>query len=148
MKSRQNSQQRGSYYGRWCGKYGLKYKRGHPCVSLQRERFTERPSKASWDFTDFHRGEDPFNNCVEQNERQQTRDCCGQNGFRALKSCRDAVFQLWRELENSNKKKEAFLLTFIDYSKAFDSLDWRNSGKFWNLQDARKEYINVIRGLY
>ena len=47
----------------------------------------------------------------------------GQNGFRSLKSCRDAVFQLWREMEKINKANEAFILTFIDYSKTFDSLN-------------------------
>ena len=48
----------------------------------------------------------------------------GQNGFRALKACRDAVFQLWREIEKGNRNLEPFIFTFIDYSKTFDSLTW------------------------
>jgi hypothetical protein len=85
-----------------------------------------------------------LNRMKEVNERLMQ----GQNGFRALKSCRDAVFQLWRELENSNKKQEAFLLSFIDYSKAFDSLDWEKLWKVLEFAGCPKEYIKVIRGLY
>ena len=72
----------------------------------------------------------------------------GQNGFRALKSCRDAVFQLWREMEKSNKANEAFMLTFIDYSKAFDSLDW---AKLWDILEfagCPRGIVTVIKSLY
>jgi hypothetical protein len=72
----------------------------------------------------------------------------GQNGFRALKSCRDAVFQLWRELENSNKANESFILAFIDYSKAFDSLDWERLWEILEFAGCPKELVNMIRSLY
>ena len=45
-------------------------------------------------------------------------------GFRADKSCRDAVFSLWRRMERKWRAKEGFIITFIDFSKAFDSLVW------------------------
>ena len=88
-----------------------------------------------------------FNNCVEQNERPSKQEIVA----RAERIPGTQVMQrrsvpLWRELENSNKRKEAFLLTFIDYSKAFDSLDWE---KLWKvLEFAGCPNTNVIRGLY
>jgi hypothetical protein len=72
----------------------------------------------------------------------------GQNGFRSLKSCRDAVFQLWREMEKSNKANEAFILTFIDYSKAFDSLDWARLWQVLEFAGCPKELVQVIKSLY
>ena len=47
-----------------------------------------------------------------------------QNGFRPLKSCRDAVFRLWREPEKAKETKVPTIYTFVDFSKAFDSLVW------------------------
>ena len=72
----------------------------------------------------------------------------GQNGFRALKSCRDAVFQLWREMERCNQAGEAFILTFIDYSKAFDSLDWDKLWKVLEFAGCPEGLVNVIKSLY
>ena len=72
----------------------------------------------------------------------------GQNGFRPLKSCRDAVFRLWREIERDRTSKKPFLLTFIDYSKAFDSLGWINLWKTLKFAGCPKEIIKVIKTLY
>ena len=66
----------------------------------------------------------------------------GQNGFRPLKSCRDAVFQLWRAIEKSNQNNDPFIFTFIDYSKAFDSLDW---DKLWPILEFAGCPIDLIR---
>lgn len=72
----------------------------------------------------------------------------GQNGFRLKKACRDAVFRLWRELEKSNREKEAFIITFIDYSKAFDSLNWENLWKTLEFAGCPRKLVTVIRKLY
>ena len=42
-----------------------------------------------------------------------------QSGFRPLKSCRDSVFRLWRELEKAKETKVPTIYTFVDFSKAF-----------------------------
>jgi hypothetical protein len=45
-----------------------------------------------------------------------------QAGFRPLKSCHDAVFRLWRDLEKMKSNSTPCVYTFVDFSKAFDSL--------------------------
>lgn len=72
----------------------------------------------------------------------------GQNGFRPLKSCRDAVFRLWREIEKMNKDNEAAILTFIDYSKAFDSLEWEKLWKIIEFAGCPEELVAIIRNFY
>ena len=72
----------------------------------------------------------------------------GQNGFRALKACRDAVFQLWREIEKGNRNLEPFIFTFIDYSKAFDSLAWDRLWQTLEFAGCPAELVTAIRGLY
>jgi hypothetical protein len=72
----------------------------------------------------------------------------GQNGFRALKSCRDAVFQLWRAIEKANNGNEAYILTFIDYSKAFDSLDWERLWKMLEFAGCPVPLIKVMSTMY
>jgi len=40
-----------------------------------------------------------------------------QAGFRPLKSCRDAVFRLWRDLEIMTTEKLPCIYTFVDFLK-------------------------------
>jgi hypothetical protein len=72
----------------------------------------------------------------------------GQNGFRPLKSCRDAVFRVWREIERSNRDEKAFILTFIDYSKAFDSVEWKNTWKALKFAGCPEKLVRVMSVLY
>jgi hypothetical protein len=81
-------------------------------------------------------------------EKVDERLLQGQNGFRPLKSCRDAVFRVWRGLEESNRKGESFVLCFVDYSKAFDSLIWGRLWKCLEFAGCPVELIAVIRGFY
>ena len=72
----------------------------------------------------------------------------GQNGFRALKACRDAVFQLWREIERGNRSLEPYIFTFIDYSKAFDSLLWNNLWGTVEYAGCPSGLTTVMKALY
>ena len=47
-----------------------------------------------------------------------------QAGFCKGKSCRNAVFILLRELEKSILEDKPLIFNFVDFKKAFDSLDW------------------------
>ena len=47
-----------------------------------------------------------------------------QSGFRRGRSCKDASFVLCRELERAIKFGSQKIFDFVDFSKAFDSLDW------------------------
>jgi len=45
-----------------------------------------------------------------------------QAGFRPRKNCRDAVFAVWRSLEEDRSASCPAIVTFYDYTKTFDSL--------------------------
>jgi hypothetical protein len=72
----------------------------------------------------------------------------GQAGFRPLKSCRDAVFRLWRDLEKTKTEKMPSIYTFVDYSKAFDSLVWARMWDILEFQGCPAPLIAVIRALH
>ena len=69
-------------------------------------------------------------------------------GFRANKSCRDAVFSLWRRMERKWRAKEGFIITFIDFSKAFDSLVWDTLWRIMACLGCPKKMIAVVKSLY
>merc|ERR1712093_794069 len=69
-------------------------------------------------------------------------------GFRANKSCRDAVFSLWRRMERKWRAKEGFIITFIDFSKAFDSLVWDTLWRIMACLGCPKKMVAVVKSLY
>jgi hypothetical protein len=71
-----------------------------------------------------------------------------QNGFRPKKSCRDAVFKLWRKLEAWEKEGKSYNVTFIDFSKAFDSLAWDRMWEILEFAGCPEGLVAVIRTLY
>jgi hypothetical protein len=71
-----------------------------------------------------------------------------QNGFRPEKSCRDAVFKLWRKLEAWEKEGKSYNVTFIDFSKAFDSLVWDRMWEMLEFAGCPAGLVTVIRTMY
>ena len=71
-----------------------------------------------------------------------------QGGFRPGKSTRDVVFGLWRDMERKWRSKEGFVVTFIDYSKAFDSLAWETLWKIMECLGCPAKMVAVVRSLY
>ena len=71
-----------------------------------------------------------------------------QAGFRPLKSCRNAVFWLWRDLEKMKTDKMPCIYTFVDYSKAFDSLVWARMWEILKFSGCPPQLVAVIRALH
>ena len=71
-----------------------------------------------------------------------------QCGFRPGKSTRDVVFGLWRDMERKWRSKEGFVVTFIDFSKAFDSLAWETLWKIMECLGCPAKMVAVVRSLY
>ena len=71
-----------------------------------------------------------------------------QAGFRKGLSCRNAIFFLLRRLEDSFSHKEPLVLSFVDFCKAFDSLNWENMWKILEFQGIPKSIVKIIRRMY
>ena len=71
-----------------------------------------------------------------------------QAGFRCNKSCANATFILSRRLEEALLFKQPRVFTFVDFSKAFDSLDWDVMWKVLKFQGMPNKMIELIRKLY
>jgi hypothetical protein len=71
-----------------------------------------------------------------------------QGGFRPNKSTRDVVFGLWRDMERKWRRKESFVVTFIDFKKAFDSLVWEMLWKVMECLGCPAKMVAVVRSLY
>jgi hypothetical protein len=71
-----------------------------------------------------------------------------QNGFRPKKSCRDAVFKLWRKLEAWEKQGNLYNVTFIDFSKAFDSLVCEHMWEMLEFAGCPAGLVTIIRTMY
>ena len=80
--------------------------------------------------------------CVDRVIKQQ------QGGFRPNKSTRDVVFGLWRDMDRKWRSKEGFIVTFIDFSKAFDSLVWEALWKIMECLGCPAKLVAVVRSLY
>jgi exonuclease III len=72
----------------------------------------------------------------------------GQSGFRSGKSCRDAAFILMRNIDEHLRTGEPIILDFVDFSKAFDSLDWDTMWKIMKYQGMPPKIIEMIKVLY
>ena len=71
-----------------------------------------------------------------------------QSGFRTGKSCRNAVFILLRDMERSIKENKPLVYNFVDFKKAFDSLDWSTMWKVMEAQGMPKKIVAIIKQLY
>ena len=71
-----------------------------------------------------------------------------QAGFRSKKSCANAAFVLERCLEEAILVKELRIFNFVDFSKAFDSLDWDIMWKVLLWQGMPLKFVELIRKLY
>jgi hypothetical protein len=71
-----------------------------------------------------------------------------QAGFRSRKSCANAAFVLTRYLEEAVRMKIPKIFTFVDFSKAFDSLDWEVMWKVLQFQGMPDKFVELIRKLY
>jgi len=84
--------------------------------------------------------------CIDRVIEQQ------QGGFRPHKSTRDVVFGLWRDMERRWRSKEGFVegfvVTFIDFSKAFDSLVWEALRMIMECLVCPAKLVAVVRLLY
>jgi hypothetical protein len=71
-----------------------------------------------------------------------------QSGFRTGKSCRNAVFVLLRQMEKSILDDKPMIFNFVDFKKAFDSLDWETMWKVMEAQGMPLKIIAIIKELY
>ena len=71
-----------------------------------------------------------------------------QAGFCTGKSCRNAVFILLRELEKSILEDKPLIFNFVDFKKAFDSLDWETMWKVMEAQGMPDKIVAIIKELY
>jgi hypothetical protein len=71
-----------------------------------------------------------------------------QNSFRPKKSCRNAVFKMWRKLEAWEKEGKSYNVMFIDFSKAFDSLACDRMWEMLKFAGCPAGLVTVIRAMY
>ncbi|XP_065582485.1 uncharacterized protein LOC136041688 [Artemia franciscana] len=71
-----------------------------------------------------------------------------QCGFRKGRGCVDRVFTLRLITEKSLRCQTPLVLSFIDYVKAFDSVDRRTLTKVLSLYGIPEKYIRVICAMY
>jgi sorting nexin-29 len=70
------------------------------------------------------------------------------NGFRKGRSCTDAIFSLKQILEKRRELNLPTYLQFLDYKRAYDSVD---RSKLWSIlesYDVQQNLINAIKSLY
>ena len=58
------------------------------------------------------------------------------------------MFGLWRNTERKWRSNEGFIVTFIDFSKAFDSLVWEALWKIMECLGCPAKLVAVVRSLY
>ena len=71
-----------------------------------------------------------------------------QAGFRSGRSCTDQIFTLKRILEQALEHKTPLIINFIDFEKAFDSLNRVSLWKILAVHGFSAKYIRVISNLY
>jgi hypothetical protein len=71
-----------------------------------------------------------------------------QSGFSTGKSCRNAVFVLLREMERCIAEDKPVIYNFVDFRKAFDSLDWSAMWKVMEAQGMPTKIVGIIKELY
>ena len=71
-----------------------------------------------------------------------------QAGFRPGKSCIDQIFALRNILEQSNEWQSPLIINFIDFQKAFDSVDHKALWRIMELYGIPVKIIDLIKNLY
>ncbi len=71
-----------------------------------------------------------------------------QAGFRAERSCTDQIATLRIILEQSQEFQSPLIVTFVDYAKAFDSLDREVLWQLLSHYGIPQKFINIIRNTY
>ena len=56
-----------------------------------------------------------------------------QAGFRKGRGASDQTVNIWWNIEKERKFQKNIYFCFIDYAKAFDSVDHKETGKFWKI---------------
>eukprot|EP00392_Amoebophrya_sp_AT5.2_P019652 g20593.t1 len=63
-------------------------------------------------------------------------------------SCRHAVFQLLRDMEHAVREEECAIYTFIDFRKAYDSLDWKRMRDILRRMGMPEELGRIVEAVY
>ncbi len=71
-----------------------------------------------------------------------------QNGFRPRRSCQEQIFTLTSILRNNLNNKKDIFCTFIDFKKAFDSIDRDLLLYKLLLNNVNGKMYNSIKSLY
>ena len=71
-----------------------------------------------------------------------------QNGFRPGRSTSSHLLALRRIIEKLRNHKKEAVITFIDFKKTFDSIDWSKMLKILVAYVIPSEFINAIRVMY
>ena len=71
-----------------------------------------------------------------------------QTGFRPGRSFIDQIFALQNILEQSNEWQSPLIINFIDFQKAFDSVDHKALWRIMELYGIRIKIIDLIKNLY
>ena len=71
-----------------------------------------------------------------------------QAGFRARRSCNDHIVTLRNIIEQTKEFNSNLYLTFVDFEKAFDTLDRNIMWKILEVYGIPAKFINIIKSLY
>ena len=71
-----------------------------------------------------------------------------QNGFRKGQSTLSQILSLWRIIEESKARNKDLTFVFVDFSKAFDSVDREKMFKVLELYGIPPKIITAIKLLY
>ena len=71
-----------------------------------------------------------------------------QCGFRANRSCIDQVFTLRNILEQAYEWRQPIIINFIDFEKAFDSIDHDSLWQIIEIYGIPKKIINIVKEMY
>ena len=71
-----------------------------------------------------------------------------QCGFRANRSCIDQIFTLRNILERAYEWRQPIITNFIDFEKAFDSIDHDSLWQIMAMYGIPKKIINIVKEMY
>ena len=71
-----------------------------------------------------------------------------QSGFRNNKSCSDAIFTLRRIIESTLEYQNNLVINFIDFQKAFDSVNRKCMWKIVSAYNIPDKFVNIMKSFY
>eukprot|EP00392_Amoebophrya_sp_AT5.2_P009723 g9751.t1 len=92
-------------------------------------------------------GEKSVNNTRIKDEAYGRIDKRQKGSVRGM-SCRHAVFQLLRDMEQAVREEECAIYTFIDFRKACDSLDWKRMHDILRRMGMPEELGRIVEAVY